>query len=66
MKENKQYTAPVVKVVAFQIEIGFGGSSGDLRLSHNDLLIHDYNNQNQENWTENNTLFGDSGWDSGW
>lgn len=66
MKEIKQYTAPVVKVVAFQIELGFEGSSGDLRLSQNDQLLQDYNNQNQENWTEDNTLFGGSGWDSGW
>ena len=65
MKENKQYAAPVVKVVVFQIEQGFEGSSGDLRLSQNDE-IEDYNDQNQENWTEDNTLFGGSGWDSGW
>lgn len=65
MKENKQYAAPVVKVVVFQIEQGFEVSSGDLRLSQNNE-IEDYNDQNQENWTEDNTLFGGSGWDSGW
>ena len=32
MKKMKQYTTPVVKVVAFQIEHGFAGS-GELRLS---------------------------------
>lgn len=65
MKEMKQYTVPVVKVVAFQIEQGFQGTLRDLRLSQNDEF-EDYNNQNQENWTEDNTLFGGSGWDAGW
>lgn len=65
MKEMKQYTAPVVKVVAFQIEQGFQGTLRDLRLSQNDEF-EDYNNQNQENWSEDNTLFGGSGWDAGW
>lgn len=65
MKEMKQYTVPVVKVVAFQIEQGFQGTLRDLRLSQNDEF-EDYNNQNQENWSEDNTLFGGSGWDAGW
>ncbi|MBR5353224.1 MAG: hypothetical protein IK126_05875 [Bacteroidales bacterium] len=65
MKEMKQYTVPVVKVVAFLIEQGFQGTLRDLRLSQNDEF-EDYNNQNQENWSEDNTLFGGSGWDAGW
>ena len=65
MKEMKQYTVPVVKVVAFQIEQGFQGTLRDLRLSQNDEF-EDYNDQNQENWSEDNNLFGCSGWDAGW
>lgn len=65
MKEMKHYTVPIVKVVAFQIEQGFQGTLRDLRLSQNDEF-EDYNNQNQENWSEDNNLFGGSGWDAGW
>lgn len=59
----KHYTAPVVKVVDFHIEQGFNGS--DIRLSQIDEM-EIYSNQNQEKWTEDNSLFGGSGWDSGW
>jgi hypothetical protein len=65
MKEMKQYTAPVVKVVAFQIEQGFQGTLHNVRLSQ-DLIFDNHNVQNQENWSEDNTLFGGGGWDSGW
>ena len=65
MKEIKQYTAPVLKVVSFQVEHGFAGS--DIRLSRRiDEEYEDFNDQNQENWTEDNSLFGGTGWDSGW
>lgn len=66
MKKIKQYTSPVVKVVAFHVERGFA-ASGELRLSlFNDELEEGYNAQSQENWSEDNTLFGGSGWDAGW
>lgn len=52
MKKMKQYTTPVVKVVAFQIEHGFAGS-GELRLSlFNEDLEDGFNAQSQENWVE--------------
>lgn len=59
----KQYTTPVVKVVAFQIEHGFAGS-GELRLSlFNEDLEDGFNAQSQENWVEeSNSIF--TRWDN--
>ena len=63
MKKMKQYTTPVVKVVAFQIEHGFAGS-GELRLSlFNEDLEDGFNAQSQENWVEeSNSIF--TRWDN--
>ena len=63
MKKMKQYTTPVVKVVAFQVEHGFAGS-GELRLSlFNNELEEGFNNQSQENWVEEpNSIF--TRWDN--
>lgn len=59
----KQYTTPVVKVVAFQIEHGFAGS-GELRLSlFNEDLEDGFNAQSQENWVEDPSSIFDR-WDN--
>jgi hypothetical protein len=63
MKKMKQYTTPVVKVVAFQIEHGFAGS-GELRLSlFNEDLEDGFNAQSQENWVEDPSSIFDR-WDN--
>ena len=59
----KQYTTPVVKVVAFQIEHGLAGS-GELRLSlFNEDLEDGFNAQSQENWVEDPSSIFDR-WDN--
>ena len=56
MKTTKQYTRPIIKVIACQVEGGYGSYKLAHEITDGDL----FNSSNQENWTSGNNLF--DGW----
>ena len=65
MKSKKQYIAPELTVVSFKAERGYA-LSGGIERSIFDFHLLDpddgYNSQSQQNWQEEESFFGSSGW----
>ena len=59
MSTKKQYTSPMLRVVAFKVEQGF---ESFVKLSHSVVDEDLFNAQNQEKWYEGGSLFGDNEW----
>ena len=57
MKTKIQYITPIVKVVAFNIEIGFSSSNPSRLALFNETNSSGYNDQGQENWSTGNFEF---------
>lgn len=61
METKKQYLAPELTIVTFRVENGFTISGGgDRKILSNQTPTNDYNDNNQQKWTNGGNLF--DGW----